>query len=101
MAVLTAKGISAVAVELLTRTLVLPMTATRIPGEEFAGSNGANPVDGSHRPDVLDRPDVVAHGQRLGLADHVAVDPADRVGGEYDAVRRGREDQFRLRLVAG
>lgn len=40
MAVLTAKGISAVAVELLTRTLVLPMTATRIPGDEFAGSNG-------------------------------------------------------------
>jgi P22 coat protein - gene protein 5. len=40
VAVLTAKGISAVAVELLTRTLVLPMTATRIPGEEFAGSNG-------------------------------------------------------------
>lgn len=40
MAVLTAQGISSVAIELLTRTLVLPMTATRIPGEEFAGSNG-------------------------------------------------------------
>ncbi len=40
MAVLTAQGISAVAIELLTRTLVLPRTATMIPGEEFAGSNG-------------------------------------------------------------
>lgn len=40
MAVLTAQGISALAVELLTRTLVLPMTASRIPGAEFAGSNG-------------------------------------------------------------
>jgi len=40
MAVLTAQGISRVAIELLTRTLVLPMTVTRIPGEEFSGSNG-------------------------------------------------------------
>lgn len=40
MAFLTAKGISRTAIALLTRTLVLPMTATRIPGEEFAGSNG-------------------------------------------------------------
>jgi hypothetical protein len=40
MAVLTAQGISGVAIELLTRTLVLPMTVTRIPGEEFAGANG-------------------------------------------------------------
>lgn len=40
MAVLTAQGISSVALELLTRTLVLPMTLTRVPGAEFAGSNG-------------------------------------------------------------
>ncbi|MEU5950332.1 P22 phage major capsid protein family protein [Micromonospora sp. NPDC047465] len=40
MAVLTAKGVSALAVELLTRMLVLPMTVSRIPGEEFAGGNG-------------------------------------------------------------
>lgn len=40
MAVLTAQGISEVAIELLTRTLVLPRTVTTIPGEEFAGSNG-------------------------------------------------------------
>lgn len=40
MAVLTAQGISSLAVELLTRTLVLPMTVSRIPGEEFRGSNG-------------------------------------------------------------
>jgi hypothetical protein len=40
MAVLTAQGISAVAIELLRRTLVLPATVTRIPGEEFRGSNG-------------------------------------------------------------
>ncbi|HEX6685757.1 MAG TPA: P22 phage major capsid protein family protein [Candidatus Limnocylindrales bacterium] len=40
MAVLTAQGISALSVELLTRTLVLPMTVSRIPGAEFAGSNG-------------------------------------------------------------
>lgn len=40
MAVLTAKGISALAVELLTRSLVLPMTVSQIPGEEFSGRNG-------------------------------------------------------------
>ncbi|OHV42194.1 hypothetical protein BBK14_11270 [Parafrankia soli] len=40
MAVLTAQGISEVALELLTRTLVLPRTVTMIPGAEFAGSNG-------------------------------------------------------------
>lgn len=40
MAFLTAKGISRTAIALLARTLVLPMTATRIPGEEFAGANG-------------------------------------------------------------
>jgi hypothetical protein len=38
--VLTAQGISSLAVELLTRTLVLPMTVSRVPGAEFAGSNG-------------------------------------------------------------
>ena len=40
MAVLTAQGISSLAIELLTRLLVLPMTASRVPGGEFAGSNG-------------------------------------------------------------
>lgn len=40
MAFLTAKQISSVAVSLLVRDLVLPMTVVRIPGEEFAGSNG-------------------------------------------------------------
>lgn len=40
MTVLTAQGISSLAVELLTRTLVLPMTVSRIPGAEFSGSNG-------------------------------------------------------------
>lgn len=40
MALLTAKGISSVAVELLARTLVLPRTVTMVPGGEFAGSNG-------------------------------------------------------------
>lgn len=40
MAVLTAKGISRVAIELLQRSLVLPRTLTLVPGDEFAGSNG-------------------------------------------------------------
>lgn len=40
MAVLTAQGISSVAIALLTRSLVLPRTATAVPGNEFAGSNG-------------------------------------------------------------
>lgn len=40
MAVLTAQGISRVAIALLTRRLALPRTATMLPGEEFAGSNG-------------------------------------------------------------
>lgn len=40
MAFLTAKRISRTAVALLTRTLVLPMTSTRVSGDEFAGSNG-------------------------------------------------------------
>lgn len=40
MALLTAQGISSVAAELLSRSLVLPNTVTRIPGGEFAGANG-------------------------------------------------------------
>ena len=40
MAFLTAKGIARTGIALLTRTLVLPMTVTRLPGEDFAGSNG-------------------------------------------------------------
>ena len=40
MAVLTAQGISSLAVELLTRSLVLPNTVATVPGGEFAGSNG-------------------------------------------------------------
>lgn len=40
MAFLTAKRISRTAIALLTRTLVLPMTVTRVSGDEFAGSNG-------------------------------------------------------------
>lgn len=40
MAVLTAQGISSLAIELLTRSLVLPNTVSLIPGGEFAGSNG-------------------------------------------------------------
>ncbi len=40
MAFLTAKGISRTGIALLTRTLVLPMTVTRVPGEDFAGDNG-------------------------------------------------------------
>lgn len=40
MAVLTAKGISSVAIELLIRRLVLARTLTLVPGDEFAGSNG-------------------------------------------------------------
>jgi len=40
VAVLTAKGISQLAIELLTRTLVLPMTVARVPGPEFSGHNG-------------------------------------------------------------
>lgn len=41
MAFLTAQGISSVAIELLSRSLVLPMTVTRIPGAEFSGPNGS------------------------------------------------------------
>lgn len=40
MAFLTATGISRTAIALLTRSLVLPMTVTRVPGEEFRGANG-------------------------------------------------------------
>lgn len=40
MAVLTAQGISSLAIELLTRSLVLPNTVARPPSGEFAGSNG-------------------------------------------------------------
>jgi hypothetical protein len=40
MAFLTAKGIAQTAIALLSRNLVLPMTVARIPGEDFAGSNG-------------------------------------------------------------
>lgn len=40
MAFVTAKQVSRLAVGLLTRDLVLPMTVARIPGSEYAGSNG-------------------------------------------------------------
>lgn len=40
MAVLTAQGISALNIELLTRSLVLPMTVSRVPGGEYSGPNG-------------------------------------------------------------
>ncbi len=40
MAVLTAKGISKVALELLQRQLVLPRTVTNVPGSDFVGPNG-------------------------------------------------------------
>ena len=40
MAVLTAQGVSSLAVSLLVRQLSLPMTVSRIPGGEFAGDNG-------------------------------------------------------------
>jgi hypothetical protein len=40
MAVLTAKGISRVALEMLTRSLVLVPTVTAVPGNEFIGPNG-------------------------------------------------------------
>ncbi|MEV4672174.1 hypothetical protein AB0K34_11030 [Actinomadura sp. NPDC049382] len=40
MAVLTAQGISSLAVSLLVRQLALPMTVSRIPGPEFSGDNG-------------------------------------------------------------
>lgn len=38
--ILTAQGISATAIRLLVRELVLPRTVTPVPGEEFAGANG-------------------------------------------------------------
>lgn len=40
MALLTAKGISRLAIELLVRRLVLPRTVARVPGTEFVGPNG-------------------------------------------------------------
>lgn len=40
MALLTAQGISRLAVVLLRRSLVLPMTAARVPAGEFGGPNG-------------------------------------------------------------
>lgn len=40
MAILTAQGISSVAIELLNRSIVLPRTVTMVPGAEFSGSNG-------------------------------------------------------------
>jgi hypothetical protein len=40
MSVLTAKGISRVALELLSRQLVLAQTVTQVPGNEFMGPNG-------------------------------------------------------------
>lgn len=41
MAVLTAKGISRLAIALLSRSLVLPNTVSRIPGTDFTGPGGS------------------------------------------------------------
>lgn len=41
MPILTASSISSIALELLTRSLVLPRTVVRPPGAEFSGPNGA------------------------------------------------------------
>lgn len=40
MALVTAQGVSSLAVALLTRSLVLPMTVSRVPGGEYSGPNG-------------------------------------------------------------
>lgn len=40
MALLTAKQISTLVVPLLTRSIALPMTMSRVPGGEFSGANG-------------------------------------------------------------
>lgn len=40
MAILTAKGIAALNIELLTRSLVLPMTVSRVSSADYAGPNG-------------------------------------------------------------
>src|SRR5690242_17471439 len=54
MSVLTAQGISRVAIALLQRQLVLPATVTNVPGSEFMGPNGGTitvrvPQPGSSR----------------------------------------------------
>lgn len=64
MAVLTAQGISSLAIELLTRSLVLPNTVARISGGEFAGSNGDTitvrvPQPGSARTQTTRGADIV------------------------------------------
>lgn len=74
MAVLTAKGISRVAIELLQRQLVLARTVTNVPGDEFMGPNGGTitlrvPQPGTAREQAAD-------GEAL-TADDVTEVPVD------------------------
>lgn len=74
MAVLTAKGISKLAVEILSRKLVLPRTVSLIPGTEFMGPNGGTitvrvPQPGASR-------EQAARGDAL-TADDVTEIPVD------------------------
>lgn len=64
MAVLTAKGISSLAIELLTRSIVLPRTISLISGGEYSGPNGDTitvrvPQPGAGRTQTTRGADVV------------------------------------------
>lgn len=67
MAILTAKGISSVALELLTRQLVLVPTVTVVPGSEFMGPNGGTITVRVPQPSVSE--DQAAGGDALTAQD--------------------------------
>lgn len=89
---LTAQQISSVAVALLARTLVLPMTATRIPGGEFAGSNGDTITVRVRTPRSANKQDVPG-ADVSGLFTRIAEVPVDvQVAHLFDGVNVTDED---------
>lgn len=74
MAVLTAKGISKLAVELLYRKLVIPRTVSMVPGNEFMGPNGGTITVRVPQPGVART--QAARGDAL-VADDVTEIPVD------------------------
>ncbi len=94
MALLNAQGISALVVELLARSLVLPRTVARVPGSDFGGPNGATvTIRVPRRRTALEQ---ATPGATITYADVDETPVSLTVHHLYDATRISDED---LRLT--